>query len=99
MQDLQPVSRASSNTMLVGRLQSATTVARLDSADLPELTDADTIHKVVKKIRGMYNSCSTGDSQDVMHMLGSIQVDTLRYHHWHVGIWWTVIYMLLQCSC
>lgn len=74
MQDLQPVSRASSHTMLVGRLQSATTITRLDSADLPELTDPETIHKVVKKIRGMYGSCSTGDSQDVMHMLGSIQV-------------------------
>ena len=74
MQDLQPLSRASSITTLVGRLQSATTITRMDSADLPELTDPETIHKVVKKIRGMYGSCSTGDSQDIMHMLGSIQV-------------------------
>ena len=74
MQDLQPLSRASSNTTAVSRLQSATTITRVDSADLPELTDAETIHKVVKKIRGMYGSCSTGDSRDIMHMLGSIQV-------------------------
>ena len=78
MQDLQPLSRASSNTTLVGRLQSATTITRMDSADLPELTDPETIHKVVKKIRGMYGSCSTGDSQDIMHMLGSIQVCSKR---------------------
>ena len=83
MQDLLPVSRASSDPRLVARLHSSPVLARADSADLPELTDPETIHKVVKKIRGMYGSCITGDSQDVMHMLGSIQVTQLRSLHWH----------------
>lgn len=59
---------------MVSQLSSATSLVRVDSAELPQLTDPEIIHKVVKKIKGMYGSCSTGDSNDVVHMLGSIQV-------------------------
>lgn len=74
MQDLGLVSRASSDSRLLGQLPSATSLVRLDSAELPQLTEPDMIHKVVKKIKAMYGSCSTGESGDVIHMLGSIQV-------------------------
>lgn len=70
------VSRASSDSRLVSQLSSATSLGRLDSAELPQLTEPEMIHKVVKKIKAMYGSCSTGESTDVIHMLGSIQVIT-----------------------
>lgn len=83
MQDVLPLSRASSDPRLVARLHSSPMLARADSADLPELTDPEIIHKVVKKIRGIYGSCITGESLDVMHMLGSIQVSQLPPLQWH----------------
>lgn len=69
------VSRASSDSRLVGQLSSATSLVRSDSAELPQLTEPETIHKVVKKIKAMYGSCSSEDSGDVVRMLGSIQVN------------------------
>ena len=68
------VSRASSDSRLVSNLSSATSLVRVDSAELPQLTEPETIHKVVKKIKAVYGSCSMEESGDVVHMLGSIQV-------------------------
>ena len=77
MQDLGLLSRASSDSRLVTQLSSATSLVRVNSAELPQLTEPEMIHKVVKKIKAMYGSCSTGDNGDVMHMLGSIQVNAV----------------------
>lgn len=68
------MSRASSDSKLVSQLSSATSLVRVDSAELPQLTEPESIHKVVKKIKAMYGSCSSEESGDVVHMLGSIQV-------------------------
>ena len=65
------MSRASSDSKLVSQLSSATSLVRVDSAELPQLTEPE---KVVKKIKTMYGSCSSEESGDVIHMLGSIQV-------------------------
>ncbi|KAL3149581.1 hypothetical protein ABBQ32_002353 [Trebouxia sp. C0010 RCD-2024] len=77
--DLGLVSRASSDSRLVTHLSSATSLVRLDSGELPQLTEPEMIHKVVKKIKAMYGSCSTGESRDVIHMLGSIQASLKAY--------------------
>ncbi|KAL3132823.1 hypothetical protein ABBQ38_006748 [Trebouxia sp. C0009 RCD-2024] len=77
--DLGLVSRASSDSRLVTHSSSATSLVRLDSAELPQLTEPEMIHKVVKKIKAMYGSCSTGESCDVIHMLGSIQASLKAY--------------------
>lgn len=87
MQDLGLVSRASSDSRLVTHLSSATSLVRLDSGELPQLTEPEMIHKVVKKIKAMYGSCSTGESRDVIHMLGSIQVSHMAED------------MTCSCSC
>lgn len=68
------VGRASSDSKLVSQLSSATSLVRVESAELPQLTEPEAIHKVVKKIKAMYGSCSMEESSDVIHMLGSIQV-------------------------
>ena len=47
---------------------------RVSSAELPQLTDPEIIQKVVKKIKAIHVSCNSHDSNDVVHMLGSIQV-------------------------
>jgi len=44
------------------------------SAELPQLSDPEMIQKVVKKIKAIHVSCNSDDSNDVVHMLGSIQV-------------------------
>ena len=75
------VIRASSDSRLVSQLSSATSLVRVDSAELPQLTEPETIHKVVKKIKAMYGSCSSEDSGDVVHMLGSIQVTGSAAYH------------------
>ena len=72
---IRAVSRTASESKLGSQLSSATSLARVDSAELTQLTDPEVMQKVLKKIKGMYGSCSTGDSNDVVHMLGSIQVN------------------------
>ena len=74
LQEVGLVSRASSDSRLVSQLSSATSLVRVDSAELPQLTEPEMIHKVVKKIKAIYGSCSTGESSDTIRMLGSIQV-------------------------
>ena len=59
---------------MVSQLSSATSLVRVDSAELAQLTNPEVIYKVVKKIKAMYGSCHVGDSSDVMGMLGGIQV-------------------------
>jgi len=73
-QDLNAVSRTSSESRLVSQLSSATSLIRVGSAELPQLTDPEIIQKVVKKIKAIHVSCNSDDSNDVIHMLGSIQV-------------------------
>jgi len=73
-QDLNAVSRTSSESRLVSQLSSATSLIRVGSAELPQLTDPEMIQKVVKKIKAIHVSCNSDDSNDVIHMLGSIQV-------------------------
>lgn len=74
LQDLSAVSRTSSDSRLVSQLSSATSLVRVSSAELPQLTDPEMIQKVVKKIKAIHVSCNSHDSNDVVHMLGSIQV-------------------------
>lgn len=68
------MSRTASDSRLVSQLSSATSLTRRDSADLPQLTDPEVIHKVVKKITAMCGASNLDSSSDVVHMLGSIQV-------------------------
>ena len=75
-QDVGLVSRAASDSKLHSHLSSATSLAKFDLAELPQLTEPEMIQRVVKKIRALYGSCSTEESGDVFHMLGSIQVTT-----------------------
>jgi hypothetical protein len=58
----------------VSQLSSATSLVRVGSAELPQLTDPEMIQKVVKKIKAIHVSCNSDDNNDVVHMLGSIQV-------------------------
>ena len=74
LQDLSAVSRTSSESRLASQLSSATSLIRVGSAELPQLTDPEMIQKVVKKIKAIHVSCNSDDSNDVVHMLGSIQV-------------------------
>ncbi len=74
LQDLSAISRTSSESRLASQLSSATSLIRVGSAELPQLTDPEMIQKVVKKIKAIHVSCNSDDSNDVVHMLGSIQV-------------------------
>ncbi|DBA88766.1 TPA: hypothetical protein ACH3X1_004184 [Trebouxia sp. C0004] len=77
--DLSAVSRTSSDSRLVSQLSSATSLVRAGSAELPQLTDPEIIQKVVKKIKAIHVSCNSDDSNDVVHMLGSIQATLKAY--------------------
>ncbi|KAL0031936.1 hypothetical protein WJX79_006896 [Trebouxia sp. C0005] len=77
--DLSAVSRTSSDSRLVSQLSSATSLFRVSSAELPRLTDPEMIQKVVKKIKAIHVSCNSDDSNDVVHMLGSIQATLKAY--------------------
>ena len=73
-QELETLTRTASESKMASQLSSAISLAGADSAEWTQMTDPEVVHKMVKKIRAMYGSCSTGDSTDVVHMLGSIQV-------------------------